>query len=63
MWIEYQGKEPLLVQGRLERVIAWLLKRRLQINAMRRGCLVVNIADETLLAELKDVEKLDESVA
>jgi len=63
MWIEYQGKEPLLVQGRLERIIVWLLKRGRQISAMQRGCLVVNIADETLLAELKDVEKLDESVA
>jgi len=63
MWIEYQGKEPLLVQGRIERIIAWLLRRRLQISTMQRGILVVNIADETLLAELKDVEKLDESVA
>jgi len=56
MWIIVDEKRAC-IDGRLEKMLRWLLEKEIEIQRMERGTVTFNISETTMVNELKIVEK------
>jgi len=56
MWIIVDEKRAC-IDGRLEKMMRWLLEKEIEIQRMERGTVTFNISETTMVNELKIVEK------